>query len=709
MINVEIILFLLALVAISTVLDQFLRSCAKGYSVLIPIILGIVSTFFLNWLGFIENYKIVVEPDLFFCVFIAPLLFIEAKNSKKQELIKYKRSILLLAFGLVFLTVLIVGGVLNSMISTFPLAICCALGAALAPTDAVSVEAVRAKVRIPKRIEHILEGEALINDASGLVTFSFALLMAKQANDIGFTWLGKSALDFTLMFLYVVIVGVLVGLVFTFCKSFIQNIFRKRGIENPALYVLLEVMTPFLIYIIGENLEASGILAVVTSGIIHSFFLRQTNPETAKIKMTTKTTWEMISYVLNGMVFILLGLQIPYIIREVWLADTKIVVLLAIGLVIALVLYLLRFVWSFVTVRPKISKNQGKPTIKEHAKNSLIVTLCGAKGAVTLATIMSLPLSLEMTTGATSAIIGGTSGAIVHREQIIFLAVWIIIISLLVANYILPLIAPAKPQKLNTEKSIELDILVKVMREMQKENRFSQEICEILLANYRLRISRLNREVKQERFQNSSLQKRVMNWQKNEIIKLVESGNYPPRAALQTIRRLDKELSKSMFKDLKKIYRHRKKGKSLKFRSNRIQFAQEIHDGQIEIDKYVLKKLENLARTCEIPQDAPKTHLTMGSDPDELDLEELQILIDEYRIRVQENGELNINKKINADSELRKESEIDLGNEYNSAFMFSLQIERNIIGKELTNGKISLEHAHRLFKEIDIMEYSLSL
>lgn len=207
-----------------------------------------------------------------------------------------RTSILLLALGLVFITVAVMGYFLNWLFPVIPLAASFALAAALAPTDAVAVGALEQKVKIPHQTMQILEGESLINDASGLVSFQFAVA-AMVTGVFSFKSAGFSFISISLG-------GV--------------KWLRRLGMEDVTLHMLIEILTPFLFFMAAEKLGVNGILAVVSAGIAHSFGYKKMNPEVAKLRVVSKSAWSVIIFVLNGLMFLLLGTQLPDIIQTIW-------------------------------------------------------------------------------------------------------------------------------------------------------------------------------------------------------------------------------------------------------------------------------------------------------------------------------------------------------------------------------------------------------
>jgi Na+/H+ antiporter len=461
----EIILFLLALVVISSIAGKFIKFIPE---ILIQISVGFIACLL------IPGDDSVINPDIFFCLFIAPLLFLDAKNAKKLQLLKVKREILFLALPLVLITVLLLGAFISAVTPIASFYIAAAFAAALAPTDAVSIKALRGKINLPSKIEHTLEGEALVNDASGIVTFKFALAFAIGTKEI--LKLNIIAFEFTGLLIYVLFVGVFVGAIFILIKIAIQKALYNLGLDDTDFHTLIELLTPFLVFIIAEKVDASGIIAVVTAGIIQSFGFRQFTPKIGKQNVVTDSSWSVLSYVLNSLVFILLGYQISEITEEIFEKHETYLNLVLLSFAILFVLYLVRFVWSFVSVSWYDCRS-----FKIALKNSLIITLAGVKGTVTLATIMSIPLGLEAELGEFS------------REQILFTGILVILLSILVANIFLPIISPNIFKNNNRTvdhlKEVEIDLLQIVINNLRKLNDSKQ--YSIIIIGYEQRLLKL--------------------------------------------------------------------------------------------------------------------------------------------------------------------------------------------------------------------------
>lgn len=370
------------------------------------------------------DFKIQLKPDIFFLLFLPPLLFLDGWRIPKIGLLRDRGTILELSLGLVLLTVLGMGFFIHWMIPAMPLAVAFALAAVLSPTDPVAVSAIAGRVPIPKRIMHILEGESLLNDASGLVCLRFAVAAALTGT--------FSLPDAALTFLWLALGGVAVGVLLTLGVASSKTWLTRRLGEEAGTQILISILIPFGAYILAEHLNCSGILAAVSAGVTMSY-VERTGGALASTRVRRNAVWDTIQFAANGIVFVLLGEQLPglfegaaAVVRETghhdewWLA----IYVLAITFGLAA----LRFVWVWVSVRFTMLRAswRGQEMQKTHWRIIAAMSVAGVRGAITLAGILTLPLVM----------LDGT--AFPARDLAIFLAAGVIIFSLVLASVALP-------------------------------------------------------------------------------------------------------------------------------------------------------------------------------------------------------------------------------------------------------------------------------
>lgn len=414
----EYTLILLACVIVSSVLGRFVRHVALP---LVQIAVGFVVALIAP--DFVE---VQVSSELFLVLFIAPLLFDEARRSSRRQLWQNKWSIVSLAVGMVFVSVLCVGFVLNVIVPSIPLAAAFACAAALAPTDAAAVGALGSTVGLRKRQEVVLSGESLVNDASGIVSFHFAV----AAVVTGAFSVVDAAGEFGILFFG----GVGVGLAFGLLAYGSMKLLRRLGYEDTVIHVLYEVFTPFFVFLLAEWLNVSGILAVVAAGLVMSENApRLTSIDAAKRQMVSDNFWKVIVFLINGIIFVMLGTQLPLALVPSVAETYSIPMLIGIVLLITLVMMACRFGWLSVMELFHKDEETGQRGAKHGGgalKDALVMTLAGPKGAVTLSIIFTIPMYL-------------TDGSVFpQRSLIIFLTAGVILATLLMANFLLPLLAP---------------------------------------------------------------------------------------------------------------------------------------------------------------------------------------------------------------------------------------------------------------------------
>jgi len=420
-----------------------------------------------------------LDPTLFLLMFIAPLLFYDGMQADKKSLWALKKPIFLLAFGLVLLSVLVLGYMVHWLTPSIPLAAAFALAAALSPTDAVAVGSIAKKVNMPYNLLGILEGEALINDASGIISFQFAL--AAVMTGAFSLWRAGLAL------VAVAAGGALVGAALTWAKYQLTKWLRAHGMENVTEHILIGVLTPFIIYIAADALHVSGILAVVTSGLIHSFERKRLNPDIASLNIALASTWSTLSFTLNGLVFLILGTQLPAAVSVIW-NDPRISDVRGVAFVLAVTLALMvfRFLWALCAINKKTYKEDGI----SRARAALIVSLSGARGSVTLATVMSIPFLLR------------TGVPFPQRELIVFTAAGVIVCTLLAANFLLPLLFEPvrKPDTLEGETEARLEMIRGTITWLgQQTTHENRRAVNRVLRDYRNREQELRRKLEAER------------------------------------------------------------------------------------------------------------------------------------------------------------------------------------------------------------------
>ena len=514
----EFVLILLGAVLLSNIINRFLPVLSIP---IVQIILGIIIT--LIPFGAFE-LDFVIEPELFFVLFIAPLVFQTSLEADKKTLWEMKGSIISSAVILVIITIIIGGYIVHAVIPHIPLAAAFALIASLGPTDVVAVDAVAKRLAVPSKIMGILSGESIINDASGIVGFQFAI----AAMVTGYFSITHAFGQFLLMGLG----GVFVGLAMTFLKYELVKGLRSLGMENATFHILIDILTPFIIYLIAEYLSVNGILAVFATGIAHSFLKDKLNPETVKLNIAHESVWAFLSFTFDGLVFVMLGTQLPHILKTISTGEFVINNLQIVGYIFLFMFMIafIRFMWWIAVIRKKTYYDPEKPIRK--IKAGTIYSLAGAHGAVSLVSVMSIPILLA------------DGSAFPDRDLMILIASGIIVLSLLITNFILPLIVEHKLEK--TKDESEFYAYAEIIRktidgltsEMTNENRIATEIVIACYAR-RKRAMRRRSGIHNKSKEEKDLFLQTLQWEKKNTLLMLKEGKVDEISAKHTIEILE--------------------------------------------------------------------------------------------------------------------------------------------------------------------------
>lgn len=377
-------------------------------------------------LSAVIGFEIEFEPHLFLLLFIPPLLFLDGWRIPKGALFQNWRPILTMAIGLVVFTVAAMGYFIHWLLPAVPLAVAFALAAILSPTDPVAVGAMTANSPLPSRLMHVLEGESLLNDATGLVCFSFAVAAVLT----GSFSLARASLSFVV----VAGGGVLTGLVVTWAIGRLNRVLVARAGEEPGIQILISLLIPFAAYLAGEHLHVSGILAAAVAGVA-MHYVELSGPALAVTRTQRSAVWDTVQIALNGGIFLLLGAQLPTMIDALPAVASSIGAaslwhLLGYAVALTLALGALRFtwVWLYHFVASVPARLRRERHVMPHFRLLAIKATAGVRGAITLAGILTLPLALQDGTPFPA------------REAVILLAMGVIIFSLLIASVGLPLL-----------------------------------------------------------------------------------------------------------------------------------------------------------------------------------------------------------------------------------------------------------------------------
>ena len=370
--------------------------------------------------------QISINPDMVFLVFLPPLLFEAAWYTSWNSFWKNRRSILTMGFGLVFVTSLAVAYISVSLIPGFTLALGFLLGGIISPPDAVAATSVLKDVNIPKRGITLLEGESLVNDAASLTVFRMALAVIMTG---AFT-MQEAVVGFFTLAVMGIFVGLVIGHILYF---FLRYIAKSSSITTP-----ITLIAPYIMYIVAEHFEWSGVLAVVSGGLFLSFRSKDYMNYHTRIQATE--VWETVAFLLNGFVFILIGLELPIIIEGIESVSKEWALNIALIITGAIIVVRIGFIYAASYIPYLLSKKIRRKESHPGWKMPLVLGWAGMRGVVSLASALAIPIYL-------------TNGQhFPHRNLILFITFVVILITLVVQGLSLPWLIKAVKLEGNSEE-----------------------------------------------------------------------------------------------------------------------------------------------------------------------------------------------------------------------------------------------------------------
>ena len=357
--------------------------------------------------------QIRLNPDVIFLVVLPPLLYSAAWVTSWREFKFNLVSICMLAFGLVGFTVFGVARAAHWIFPAFDWQLGLVLGAVVATTDAIAATSIAKRIGLPKRIVDILEGESLLNDASGLLALQFAVALIVSGEK---PTLGKSLLELT----YLIVAGIALGLLVALAVEWLE-----RRVEDGPIEITISILVPYAVYLAAESIHASGVLAVVACGL----YLSRKSSEffSAQVRIQAWAVWDSLTFVLNGLVFMVIGLQLPHVLSA--LVGYSLRQLILYGLAFSALLILLRLLWMFpgAIISYKIRKYVLHQQVSlPGTRQIFVVGWTGMRGVVALAAAISLPETLA------------NGQSFPQRDMIIFLTFSVILVTLVLQGLTLP-------------------------------------------------------------------------------------------------------------------------------------------------------------------------------------------------------------------------------------------------------------------------------
>lgn len=512
------------------VLSAFTDKIKLPYPILM-VFIGLI----IGFAPFLPN--LTLNPEIVFLVFLPPLLYDAAFKTSWLDFKKEIRAISTLAITLVFFTTVIVAIAAHYLIPGFSWPVSFLLGAIISPPDAVAATSIIKGLGLNKKVITIIEGESLLNDASALIAYRYALAATMSGSFV----LWKAGLQFIVVALGGVAVGFAIGYLLVFA--------HKKIKDNAIVETSLSLLTPFLAYLAAEKIHVSGILAVVTSGIMIGWNSREIF--SFQTRLQTTVVWNTLIFLLNGIVFILIGLQLPEMVQG--LKTSTLIQLIGDGLIISVVTIIIRIVWVFAGAyhqRLRFTKKT-KPEDDEPIdwKNILVVAWTGTRGVVSLATALALPLALD------------NGEDFPKRHSILLLAFSVIMVTLVVQGLTLPLLIRWLKIKSETpllqKELIDLNTVLSESSLHFLNNNFPHEINEEILDrikkqyeySYKMLINKKGNSLQQQQSEsqlnsvNQFLQAQIeiVKFQRELLIKFHNEGSFSEEAITQTERDLDIE------------------------------------------------------------------------------------------------------------------------------------------------------------------------
>lgn len=417
--TVFLVLLLIAAVVVANIVYWKLNNIPIAF---IQIAAGLLLSIFPIY----QHFKL--EPEVFLLAIISVLMFNDGQHTSMSRLTHQFGTTFSLSVELAIISILVVGFVTHLIIPTMPLALAFALGAIITPTDAVAVSSITSKMLVPKEVMGTLENESLFNDASGIVALNLAIAAVVTG-------------EFSLLhgienFMYVFFGGIIIGAILGALIVAIRLRLINMHVDAPSVIVPFTLLTPFVVYLVAEAAGVSGILAVVMTGLIHGIQQNRLRLTSSRLQIVMTSTWQIVSSLLNGIVFVLLGLSLPSVIVNLHNHDAgSVSVLFGVGILLYVIMTVMRYLWTNFD----FAKIRAWDKHEKHA-NSTVMAYSGVHGTITLAMAFSLPLTLN-------------GQAFPFRNDIIFVAAVVILTSLLVPTLVLPRLLPHQESKY-TEKEL---------------------------------------------------------------------------------------------------------------------------------------------------------------------------------------------------------------------------------------------------------------
>jgi len=511
---VEIVILLLAVV---TALAEVTDKIRIPYPILLVLVgLGI---------GFVPGLpRLDLDPDLIFLLFLPPMLYADAWYTSWPDFKAASRPISLLAIGCVIFTTCAIAWVAQALIPGVGWPEAFVLGAIISPTDTIAATAATQGLSVPKRVVTIIQGESLVNDSTGLIAYRFAVAAVVTGT--------FSLTDATVQFFVVAGGGVLIGLGIGYVFKWIHQITP----DNATTDTTLTFITPFVCYLVADHLGLSAVLAVVACGLLLSRKANEFLSQKARIQAIA--TWDTVVFIMNGIIFILIGLQLPYVldaIQKFSLGD-----LILYGLIISGAVILIRIIWVYpgAYVPRWLSKKIRESEPETNVKGVTIVAWSGIRGVVSLAAAMALPLTVA------------NDSAFPNRDLIIFLTFSVIFATLVLQGLSLrPLIkwlgVKSDGREVRDELEARLRIASGVIEHIEENySLLKDDILNQIKTKYEIRIQRIRKDQSQQKLNDEvireflNIQHELLQTERKMVLQLRNEG----KISEDVLRRIEYEL-----------------------------------------------------------------------------------------------------------------------------------------------------------------------
>lgn len=511
--TIEIILLLLAVVTMLAEVANKIKVPHPILLVLVGIVIGLVP-----WLP-----DFALKPEIVFLLFLPPVLYAAAWSTSWPDFKAARRPIGLLAIGCVIVTTCAVAWITHTFIPGFGWAEAFVLGAIISPPDAVAATAATKGLGVPRRVITILEGESLVNDATGLIAYKYA---------VGAVLVGSFVLwEASLQFLWVAIAGIGVGLIVGQLFLWVHKITPN----NPTSDTTLTFLAPYVSYLLAEEFHLSGVLAVVTSGLFLAWHSSEVFSQQTRLQ--ANGTWDTVLFILNGIIFILIGLQLPMILRNI--NDIPFSTLLVYGAIVSITVIVVRIIWVFPgTYIPRISKRIRKTEPKPDLRLVTVVAWSGMRGIVSLAAALALPLMMTDTK------------PFPNRNLIIFLTFCVIFSTLVLQGLTLPrlikwLRIKSDGKEAEEEHHVRMRVTASVIEHIEENySLLNDEVLNQIKTKYEIRFQRLRRDALDQKLNDEQfieiqrIRQELLDKERSLILDMRNKGTI----SFETLRRLENEL-----------------------------------------------------------------------------------------------------------------------------------------------------------------------